>query len=169
MRRKHLTLLLALSLLLSQTRPAVLAQTQAPAGGQQQPATTQTPQPAAAPSTPSQSPAPLDRRAEKVRRRVQKIGLSQTVTVIMPHEDDLHGTIIGIGEQSFQLAEVDLRQTITVRYGDVKKVRSGYRPFPDVFTGQRNSSPKGMRLAAFGAIIFVGVILPVALVAASKD
>ena len=166
MRRTHLTLLLVLSLLLTQTRPA-LAQQQASAA-EQQPAATQ-PQPAAAPSSPSQRPAPLDKRAEKVRRHVQRIGLNQTITVIMPKEDDLHGTVIEVGEQSFQLAEVDLRQTITVRYGDVKKVRRGYRPFPDLFTGQRNSSPKGMRLAALGAVIFMGVILPVALVAASKD
>ena len=166
MRRTHLTLLLALSLLLTQTRPA-LAQQQASAA-EQQPAATQT-QPAAAPSPPSQRPAPLDKRAEKVRRGVQKIGLNQTITVIMPKEDDLHGTVIEIGEQSFQLAEVDLRQTITVRYGDVKKVRRGYRPYPDLFTGQRNSSPKGIRIAALASIVFVGVLLPAILVAASKD
>lgn len=164
MRRTYLTLLLALSLLLTQTRPA-LAQSPAPAAGQQQPAPTQ---PAAAPQQ-RQAPAPLDKRAEKVRRHVQRIGLNQTISVIMPKEDDLHGTVIEIGEHSFQLAEVDLRQTITVRYGDVKKVRRGYRPFPDLFTGQRNSSPKGMRLAALGAVIFLGVILPAALVAASKE
>ena len=169
MRRTHLTLLLAVSLLLTQTRPAaVLAQSQPADARQPSPATTQAEQQPAAPPQ-SQPPAPLDKRAEKVKRNVQKIGLNQTITVIMPKEDDLHGTVIGIDEQSFRLAEVDLRQTITVRYGDVKKVRRGYRPYPDLFTGQRNSSPKGMRLAALGAIIFVGVILPVALVAASKD
>ena len=165
MRRTHLTLLLALSLLLTQARPA-LAQQQASAA-EQQPATTQ-PRPAAAPQQ-RQAPAPFDKRAAKVRRSVQRIGLNQTISVIMPKEDDLHGTVIGIGEESFQLAEVDLRQTITVRYGDVKKVRRGYRPFPDLFTGQRNSSPKGMRLAALGAVIFMGVILPAILVGASKD
>ncbi|HLL77622.1 MAG TPA: hypothetical protein VK421_20365 [Pyrinomonadaceae bacterium] len=168
MRRKHLTLSLALCLLLTQARPAALAQSQPAAAPQQQPPATAQPQQPATPSQ-SQKPSPLDKRAAKVRRSVQRIGLNQTITVIMPKEDDLHGTVIGIGEQSFQLAEVDLRQTITVRYGDVKKVRSGYRPFPDLFTGQRNSSPKGMRLAALGAVIFMGVILPAILVGASKD
>ena len=162
MRRKQLTLLLALSLLLTQTRPAALAQSRpAPT---QVPATAQTGKPAA----PTQSQAPLDNRAEKVRQRVQKIGLSQTVTVIMPREDDLHGTIIDIGEQSFQLAEVDLRQTITVRYADVKKVRTGYAPRPDLFTGQRNSPPKGLRIAAFAGLIFA-VALPLIIVASAKD
>lgn len=168
MRRKQLTLLLALSLLLAQSRPVALAQSQ-PANAPQQ----QLPPTAQAAQTPAparqQKPAPLDKRAAKVRRSVQKIGLNQTITVIMPKEDDLHGTVIGIGEESFQLAEVDLRQTITVRYGDVKKVRRGYAPHPNLFTGQRNSSPKGMRIAALASVFFVGVILPAVLVAASKD
>ena len=165
MRRKQLTLLLAVSLLLAQTRPAALAQSQPNAAPPQVPATAGKP---AAPAQ-SHSAAPLDKRAEKVRRSVEKIGLSQTVTVIMPKEDDLHGTIIKIGEESFDLAEVDLRQTITVRYRDVKKVRSGYRPIPDLFTGQRNSPPKGVKIAALAGGIFVAVLLPVILVAASKD
>lgn len=165
MSRKQLTLLVAVSLLLTQTRPA-LAQTQATAAGQQQPTTTQ---PAAAPSSPGERAAPLDKRARNVRRGVQRIGINQTITVIMPKEDDLHGTVIEIGEESFKLAEVDLRQTITVRYGDVKKVRRGYAPYPNLFTGQRNSPPKGSRIAAFASFVFVGLILPAILVAASKD
>ena len=160
MSHRRLTLLLALSLLLTQTRPA-LAQSQ-PAAGSPQPTTTQKP-------TATTPQAPLDKHAEKVRRSVQKIGLNQTITVIMPREDDLHGTVIGIGEQSFQLAEVDLRQTISVRYGDIQKVRRGYAPHPDLFTGQRNSPPQGARIAALAAVVFVGVLLPVILVAASKD
>jgi hypothetical protein len=164
MRRKHLTLLLAVSLLLTQARPA-LAQSQ-PADAQ--PRTQPTPQPVKPAAPPqSQTAAPLDKRAEKVRQRVQKIGLSQTVTVIMPREDDLHGTIINIGEQSFDLAEVDLRQTITVRYVDVKKVRSGYTP-PRLFTGDRNSSPKGVRIAAFAGLI-ASLALPLILIASAKD
>lgn len=166
MRHKRLTLLLALSLLPTQTRPAALAQHADPPPQQQPPATPQSQNPAT-PSQ-SQSAAPLDKRAEKIRRAVERIGLSQTITVIMPREDDLHGTVIRIGEQSFDLAEVDLRQTITVRYRDVQKVRSGYAPRPDLFTGQRNTPPKGVRIAAFAGLIFA-VALPLIIVASAKD
>ena len=168
MRRTHLTLLLALSLLLTQTRPAALAQSPAPDALPQSlpPAAAQAAKPAA--PSPGQSAAPLSKRAEKVRRDVQRLGLSQTITVIMPREDDLHGTVIRIGEQSFELAEVDLRQTITVRYVDVKKVRAGYRPHPDIFTGERNTPPKGVRIATFVGI-FGALALPLLILAASKE
>jgi hypothetical protein len=164
MRRKHLTLLLAVSLLLTQTRTAALAQSQPTAGQPQAPATAQAERQAA---PPNQSTAPLDKRAEKVRQRVRRIGLSQTVTVIMPREADLHGTVVNIGEQSFDLAEVDQRRIITIPYAHVKKVRSGYTP-PKLFTGERNSPPKGVRIAAFAGLVFA-VALPLLVVASMKE
>ncbi|HEX8161190.1 MAG TPA: hypothetical protein VF538_04920 [Pyrinomonadaceae bacterium] len=160
MRHKRLTLLLALSLLVTQTRPA-LAQAQPAAAAA-------TPQPAAAqkPSAPPQ--APLDKRAEKIRRSVQRIGMSQTITVIIAHGDDLHGAITNIGGESFDIAEVDQRRAVTILYADVLKVRSGYAPRPDLFTGQRNSPPKGVRIAAFVALIGT-LALPLILIASAKD
>lgn len=159
MRRTHLTVLLALSLLLTQSRPA-LAQSQPAAAP---PPRADTAEKQAAPVQ-SQSPAPLDKRAEKVRQSVRRIGLSQTVTVIMPREADLHGTIVNVGEQSFDLAEVDQRRIITIPYAHVKKVRSGYTP-PKLFTGERNSPPKGVRIAAFAALV---ATLAIPLIALSR-
>jgi hypothetical protein len=153
MSHKRLTLLLALSLLVTQTRPAL---------AQAQPAAP-TPQPAA-----TTTQAPLDKRAEKIRRDVQRMGMSQTITVIIAHGDDLHGAITNIGAESFDLAEVDLRRTVSVRYADVLKVRSGYSPRPDLFTGQRNSPPKGLRIAAFAAMIGA-LALPLIIIASAKD
>lgn len=168
MMSRTLATALAFSLVLAQSRlaPPALAQSQAPTVTPSQPATTQTQKPAAPPQSPSR--APLDKRAEKVRRSIERIGMSQPITVIMPREDDLHGTIIKIGEQSFELAEVDLRQAITVRYSDVKKVRKGYRPHPDIFTGERNTPPKGVRIATFVGI-FGALALPLLILAASKE
>ena len=160
---KSLTLLLALSLLLIQTRPAA-AQAQPAAVPGQAPATAEKP---AAPSR-SQSPAPLDKRAEKVRRGVQRIGLSQTITVIIADGDDLHGTVTDIREQDFVIAEVDLRRQVIIAYADVEKVRSGYARHRDLFTGERNSPPKGTRIAAFAGLIFA-VALPLIVVASMKD
>ena len=166
MRCKHLTLLLVVSLLLAQTRPAALAQSQPAAATPQAPATTQAAKPAA-PSQ-SQNPAPLDKRAAKVRRSVQRIGLSQTITVIIADGDDLHGTVTDIREQDFVIAEVDLRRQVVIAYADVKKVRSGYARHRDLFTGERNSPPKGTRIAAFAGLIFA-VALPLIVVASMKD
>jgi hypothetical protein len=157
MRHKRLTLLLALSMLITQTRPA-LAQAQ-PADGPPQPA-------AQKPTAPPQ--APLDKRAEKIRRSVQRIGMSQTITVIIAHGDDLHGAITNIGEESFDIAEVDQRRSVNVRYADVEKVRSGYALRPDLFTGQRNSPPKGVKIAAIVALIGT-LALPIIVLATVKD
>lgn len=148
MRRTHLTLLLALSLLLTQARPAALAQSQPAAAPPPAPATAEKPP---APSR-VQSPTPLDKHAEKIRRGVRRIGVSQTITVIFADEADLHGTVTNVGDDSFDLAEVDQRRIITIPYAHVKKVRSGYTP-PKLFTGERNSPPKGVRIAAFAALI----------------
>lgn len=159
MRHTRLTVLLVFSLLTTQTRPA-LAQGAQPAAGSQQPAAAQKP------TAPPQ--APLDKHAEKIRRDVRRIGMSQTITVIIEHGDDLHGAVTKIGEESFEIAEVDLRQPVAVRYAEVSKVRSGYAPRPDLFTGQRNSPPKGVRIAAVAGVLFM-IALPIIILASAKD
>jgi hypothetical protein len=100
---------------------------------------------------------------------VSRIGISQTITVIIADADDLHGTIINIGGESFDLAEVDQRRLVTVRYEEVKKVRSGYAPRPNPLTGQRNSPPKGVRIANVVAFFAVVLALPAIVLAASKE
>ena len=162
---KRLAIPLALSLVLAQTRLAPPAHAQAASPTPQTPATAQTEKPAA--RTATQNAPPLDERAEKIRRAVQKIGLSQTITVIIEDGDDLHGSVTYIGERDFDISEVDQRKLVTVRYGDVKKVRSGYgRVSP--LTGERNSPPRGLKIAAFASLVAL-LALPVIVLATAKE
>jgi hypothetical protein len=156
-RRTHLTLLIALSLLLTQTRPA-LARAQAAGDGRA----------ATARSEPTQQQKDDARRIEKLKRVVGKVGVGHRITVFVKNGDDLHGTVSRIGAEDFDVAEVDRKELITVRYESAEKVREGYGGL-NLFTGKRASPRKGTGIAIFGAVLFVALGLPVILIRSSKD
>ena len=164
---KRLAIPLALSLVLAQTRlaPPALAQAQPAGPTPQAPVTAQAEKPPA--RTATQDAAPLDKRAEKIRRAVQKIGLGQTITVVIEGGDDLHGSVTYIGEHDFDISEVDRRRLVTVRYGDVKKVRSGYGGVAPL-TGERVSHPRGLKIAAFAGLAAL-IALPLIILATAKE
>lgn len=174
--RTRVAFALALSLLLAQSRlaPHALAQSrpadarpQSPATDERQqiPATAQAAQPATPPQ--SQPPSPLDKHAAKIKRAVERIGLSQTITVIIEDGDDLHGSVKYIGEEEFDIAEADQRRLVTVRYSDVKKVRGGYGGIAPL-TGQRTSHPRGVKIAAFAGLAAL-IALPLIILGTAKE
>src|SRR5262249_31883323 len=63
---------------------------------------------------------------QKVKDKVQKLGITEDVTVILLTGKEYYGAISKIEPDSFEIAEVDLKQRITFDYTDVKKVRKGY-------------------------------------------
>ncbi|MCA1615858.1 MAG: hypothetical protein LC800_17510 [Acidobacteria bacterium] len=156
MRRTHLTLLLALSLLLTQTRPA-LAQAQPADGGG-----------AAVKSEPTKQQKAADKRVEKLKRVVNKVGVGRRITVFLKNGEDLHGTVSRVGAEDFDVAEVDLKQLITVRYEFTEKVREGYGNV-NLFTGKRTSPRKGTDIALLGGILFVAIGLPLIAIRGMKE
>jgi hypothetical protein len=115
-----------------------------------------------------QKPTPTDKQVEKVKRTVSKVGVAQKITIFLKNGDTLHGTVAQIGEDSFQISEVDMRQTMTVSFNEVKKAREGFGGI-NLFTGKRTSHSRGTRIAV-AAAAFAGVLLlPIILVASSKD
>jgi hypothetical protein len=159
MRRKHLTLLIALSLLLTQARPA-FAQTQAADGESAAPATGQG-------NSMKQSPA-ADKRIGKLKRVVNKVGVGRRIMVFLRNGDDLHGTVSRIGPEDFDVAEVDLQRLITVRYEFVEKVREGYGGV-NLITGKRASPRRGTGVAIAAGVLFMAVGLPLILLGSMKD
>ena len=159
MRRTHLTLLLALSLLLTQTRPA-LAQAQAADGGDAAGA--------AVSAKPTKQERDAAKRIEKLKRVVGKVGVGRRITVFLKNGEDLHGTVSRVGAEDFDVAEVDLKKLITVRYEFTEKVRQGYGNI-NLFTGKRTSPRKGTDVALLGGILFVAIALPLILVGTAKD
>src|SRR5438105_4857899 len=73
-------------------------------------------------STPSQSSPGLDAHAEKMKRNVEKLGVGHQVTTVLKGGKEYHGTVSKIEAESFQVAEVDLKQIITVKYDETKKL-----------------------------------------------
>jgi hypothetical protein len=156
-RRTHLTLLLALSLPLAQTRPA-LARAQAAGDGRA----------ATARSEPTKQQKDDAGRVEKLKRVVSKVGVGHRITVFPKSGDDLHGTVSRIGAEDFDVAEVDRKELITVRYESAEKVREGYGGL-NLFTGKRASPRKGTNIALLGAVLFVAIGLPLILIGSAKD
>ena len=65
-------------------------------------------------------------QTEKMRSKVKRIGTRGKLTIKLSSGAEYHGTIIYIDEEDFKLDEVDLRQTVVVRYSDIIKVYEGY-------------------------------------------
>lgn len=97
---------------------ALLACDARAAGFQQQPAVRQPAPQAAAVRT--------DSRADKVWLDVQKIGVTNHITVELKGGEKRHGTVTRIDDGAFQIFEVDLNQPMAFAYTEVKKVRAGY-------------------------------------------
>lgn len=188
MSRRCVTLSLALCLLLTHAAPARAQQQQqtpqpapdkqtpAPPSAEQQTtppptqpgAQTQQQQPPPQPSAQQPPPAPADRRVEKIRRVVNKVGVGGNITVFLKNGEDLHGTVSRIGAEDFDVAEVDLQRLITVRYEFTEKVREGYTHV-NPFTGKRRGPRQGARIAALAGGLFIAVGLPLILLARMKE
>jgi hypothetical protein len=112
-------------------------------------------------------PAP-DKRVEKIARTVRKIGIGSKITAFLNNGDELHGTVSKIDAESFEVAEVDLKQVFTLQYKYVKKIRSGYGAV-NVFTGKRTSPPQGFRIGVLAGTLFLALGLPLIFIATAKD
>jgi len=159
MRRNRLPLLLAFSLLLTQTRPAL---------AQAQPANDESAARAATQNEPTKQQQAADKRIEKLRRVVNKVGVGHRITVFLKNGDYLHGTVSRIGPEDFDVAEVDLQRLITVHYEFVEKVREGYGGI-NLITGKRTSPRRGVGIALAAGVMFMAIGVPLIALAAAKD
>jgi hypothetical protein len=74
--------------------------------------------------------------AQKIKRDVESLGRGNRVTVVLRNGNEYYGAIGDTAEDSFELLEIDLKQTMTIAYRDVTKVRSGFGN-PNPFNGKR--------------------------------
>jgi hypothetical protein len=89
--------------------------------------------------SPQNSPAPAP-QIQPVKDQVQKIGKGEDVTVILFSGVEYYGAISKIEQDSFEIAEVDLKQMVTIAYADVLKVEEGYGAM-NSSTGKRDKPP----------------------------
>jgi hypothetical protein len=112
-----------------------------------------------------QAPQNIPSRIQKVKDQVQNIGIAEDATVILLTGKEYYGAISKIEPDSFEFAEVDLKQKMAFAYKDVKKVRKGYggRTF-----GGKRVNPRTSMIA--GIAVVGGLITLVAVAfAVSKD
>src|SRR5262245_24958310 len=70
--------------------------------------------------SPQNSPA-SERRIQKVKGEVRVIGMGEDVTVVLLSGVEYCGAISKIESDSFEIAEVNLKQMVTIAYADVKE------------------------------------------------
>jgi hypothetical protein len=133
MKRSHLAVMLAVCLVLVNARLGLcqpVAGKQEQVGGAATHTQAENSKPVEQSSTPDQgantSTAQLNPEAEKIRGKVQKMGIGHNITVIFTNGKEYHGSVSRIDGASFEIVEVDLKQQITARYDEVKKVRGSY-------------------------------------------
>jgi hypothetical protein len=119
---------------------------------------------------PAQKPAgqtipASDTQTQKVRSKASKIGANQDVTITLKTGEKHHGFMTRVGDTDLELAEVDLKVTMTFRYDELKNVSKGYGP--KNFLGRRVSP----RARLIGTIVGFGVVLvlPIVLVATQLE
>jgi hypothetical protein len=117
------------------------------------------------PAGQSKTTSKTDKRAEEVKSKVRSLGIASRITVKLKNENERYGAIERIDEDSFQLAEVDLKQIYTVSYSDVRKIREGYGN-PNQFTGKR-WNPIWAKIALAASLATIGVLTGLAIAAAS--
>jgi hypothetical protein len=100
-------------------------------------------------------------RAQQIKWKIRGLGIASRVTVQLNNGNERYGSIERIDEDSFQLAEVDIKQVLTVAYSDVKKIREGYGN-PNQFTGKR-WNPIWAKIAVTAVIVMFAVVIPLSI------
>ena len=107
---------------------------------------------------PTPQPSPpvvvnLDAHSEKMKLNIVKLGIGHQVTAVLNRGVEYHGAITEISEESFKLAEIDLKQVFTVRYDEIKKLYRDYSHKDPLF----GRNPKRNTIILVSIITFLTV------------
>lgn len=101
---------------------------------------------------------------EKLKKEVEEIGIGKKITVIRLDEREFYGSVNNIEADGFQIDEVDIKQPLSFKYTELKKVRSGYGG--KGYGGKRVKSGRGW---LYGAAIFGTLFVILAVGLSDKD
>lgn len=101
-------------------------------------------------------PMALAQSPDIIRDKVQQIGISNKITIVLKTGHENYGAVADIGSDSFQIVEVDQRLKMTIRYDEVKKVRANYGG--KGFAGKRPNPLWGViaGVALVGILVAIG-------------
>jgi len=109
--------------------------------------------------------AASDKQTAKIKAKVEKIGIRGDLTVGLGNGKTYHGFVTRIDDELFEMTDVDLKTSATIRYDEVKNIESGY--------GEKGplGNRVGKKKRRIGMLIglAVALIVPVAIMATVKD
>jgi hypothetical protein len=95
----------------------------------------------------------LSKRAEGVKNKVIALAPNDRISVIPLQDQEEYGTLLSHDEDAFTFYDVDRKANVTLRYTDVRKVKSGYGGYSSV-TRRHTDHTKAVVIA----LIVVGVL-----------
>ena len=106
-----------------------------------------------------------DKQTAKIKAVVGKIGIRGDLTIGLANGRTYHGFVTRIDDELFEMTDVDLKASVTIRYDEVKNIESGY--------GEKGplGNRVGKKKRRLGMLIglAVALIVPVVIVATVKD
>lgn len=110
---------------------------------------------------PANPVSPQDqKRIEKVKKDVAKIGVGKTITVSRLDNQDFFGRVTTIGTDEFDIIETDSKQAKSFKFADLKNVREGDGSNA-YFGGKRKN--RRTRWVVLGAGIAAVFLIPIIL------
>lgn len=114
---------------------------------------------ASAQTLPGDPSISLDAQSQKIKDKVEKIGLGSNITVVVKGGGKFHGAVANIGDESILVDEVDQKVRVEIKYSEIKKVADGYGPI--ALGGGRSTIRKRFirTIIATSAIIGIPLII----------
>jgi hypothetical protein len=74
----------------------------------------------------AQQAAPLTKHGAAVKKTVEQLPPRAKITVVREQAENVYGSVVSAGEESFRLYDVDRNAEVTLPYDGVKKIKRGY-------------------------------------------
>lgn len=79
----------------------------------------------------------LSPNAEKMKKKIETIGIGKNLTVVMENRGEYYGHILSIEDDKVLIAELDLHKTVEAKYEEMRNVWKNYGAPPTIFGGKR--------------------------------
>jgi hypothetical protein len=97
----------------------------------------------------AQQPPNLSKKAEAIKHKVDGLAPHSPITVILVQGGEDFGEFLSNDQDGFTLHDIDRNSDVTLRYAEVRKVKSGYG----------HASASGRRSHRRGDIIVIALVL----------
>jgi hypothetical protein len=108
----------------------------------------------------AQQPIQLSKQALSVKKKTARLTVGDKISVVLSHAGERYGTFKSSGQEDFTFYDVDQNSDVTLRYGEVKKVKDGYGGYNSV-THRHTDRTRGYIIAGVAAGVLVGLIAAV--------